>query len=108
MRPRKLLPSDLSGRLVLLLNEGLPKYAASVDRELTAYGRPSPIIRYWLPATVLIFSSGTIARILFNRKEEVLSWVREFGATVRDFYANWVLEPLRKLVGTIRHDEGSE
>jgi nuclear-control-of-ATPase protein 2 len=105
---KTLLPSDLSGRLILLLNEGLPKYAASFDRQLSTYGRPSPIIRYWLPATVLIFSSGTILRILLNRKQDVLNWVREFGATVRDFYANWVVDPLRKLVGTIRHDEGSE
>jgi nuclear-control-of-ATPase protein 2 len=43
-----------------------------------------------------------------NRREELLSWVREFGQTVMDFWANWVVEPTRKVIGTIRHDESSE
>ena len=30
------------------------------------------------------------------------------GATVIDFWSNWVVEPTKKVIGTIRHDEESE
>jgi nuclear control of ATPase protein 2 len=103
-----LRPIDVSDRLIKLLNTCLPKYVTSFNRNLSTYGRPSRLIRYWLPATILILSSSTVLRILVNRKEEVLTWIREFGVTVRDFWSNWVVDPLRKVVGTIRHDQGSE
>ena len=53
-------------------------------------------------------SSGTILRIVTNRKEEIVTWIREFGTTVIDFWTNWVVEPAKKVLGTIRHDESSE
>jgi hypothetical protein len=53
-------------------------------------------------------SSTTILRIAVNRKEEILTWIREVGQTVLDFWTNWVVEPTKKVIGTIRHDESSE
>lgn len=106
--PAILHPGDVSHRLIRLLSTGLPKYVTSFDRELSTHGKPSRLVRYWLPATILILSSSTILRILVNRKEEVITWIRDFGGTVRDFWMNWVVEPLRKVVGTIRHDQDSE
>ncbi|KAF2097378.1 NCA2-domain-containing protein [Rhizodiscina lignyota] len=101
-------PQEVAERLHLLLETRLPNYQASFEEQVKIHGRPSRLIRYWFPATVLLLSSGTILRILVNRKEEILTWVRDFGVTVRDFWANWVVEPARKIIGTIRHDEGSE
>jgi len=106
--PGDLQPKDVSTRLQSLLSSGLPKYSASFNKRLVEHGQPSRIIRYWLPATALFLSGSTILRIVVNRKEEVLTWIREFGVTVRDFWTNWVVEPTRKVIGTIRHDEGSE
>ena len=37
-----------------------------------------------------------------------MTWIRELGSTVIDFWYNWVIEPVRKVIGTIRHDENSE
>ncbi|KAG7129868.1 Nuclear control of ATPase protein 2 like [Verticillium longisporum] len=34
--------------------------------------------------------------------------VLDAAATVRDFWTNWIIEPTRKVVRTIRHDETSE
>lgn len=61
-----------------------------------------------MPVTVGILSSSTILRILVNRKAEVIQWVENLGATIIDFWRNWVVEPSRKVIKTIRHDEGSE
>lgn len=103
-----LKPSSVANRLQILLKEGLPGYTASLNKTVRENGQPSRIIRYWLPASLLILSSSTILRIAVNRKAEITTWIREFGATVIDFWSNWVVEPAKKVIGTIRHDETSE
>jgi nuclear control of ATPase protein 2 len=98
----------LSNRLQSILQEIIPTNVSTSSSLASQYGRPSRIIRYWIPATVLFLSSSTILRIAVNRKEAILAWVRELGSTVIDFWYNWVVEPTKKLIGTIRHDEDSE
>lgn len=75
---------------------------------MTRYGRPSRLVRYWLPATALLLSSTTILRVFVNRKAEIIAWIRDLGNTTRDFWLNWVVEPTKKVIGTIRHDKESE
>jgi nuclear-control-of-ATPase protein 2 len=101
-------PAKLSKRLQQLLQVHLPHHIAA-SRSLTSeYGRPSRLVRYWLPAGVLLLSSSTILRILFNKQAEIIIWCRDLGTTVRDFWFNWVVEPTKKIIGTIRHDKDSE
>ena len=103
-----LKPSDVAARLDSVLTHSLPAYMSNFQAAVREHGRPSPLIRYWLPVSVALISSTTILRIAVNRKEEILTWIREFGHTVIDFWANWVVEPAKKVIGTIRHDEDSE
>ncbi|KAF2268121.1 NCA2-domain-containing protein [Lojkania enalia] len=103
-----LRPADVAERLQNLLAHALPNYTSNFHTVAKENGRPSPIIRYWLPASILLVSSTTILRIVVNRKENILNWIRDFGSTVIGFWHNWVLEPTKKIIGTIRHDEGSE
>ncbi|KAI1660081.1 NCA2-domain-containing protein [Daldinia decipiens] len=101
-------PAVVAKRLQDLLKTQLPQHLGEAEKLLTENGRPSRLVRYWLPATALLLSSSTILRILVNRKQEILQWVSDFGVTVRDFWFNWVIDPVRKVVGTIRHDDNSE
>jgi len=103
-----LKPADVATRLNNLLTHALPGYSANFQATVRENGRPSRLIRYWLPVTVALISSTTVLRIFVNRKEEILTWIREFGQTVIDFWTNWVVEPSKKVIGTIRHDENSE
>lgn len=103
-----LKPADVAERLQYLLHTALPSYTASFNASVKENGRPSRLIRYWLPATALLVSSTTILRIFVNRQEEIAAWIREFGQTVIDFWANWVVEPTMRIIGTIRHNEDSE
>ncbi|KAK3079897.1 hypothetical protein LTS18_003647 [Coniosporium uncinatum] len=107
-RAAALSPADAAQRLETLLTRHIPHYKSTLAASVTAHGRPSPLIRYWLPFTGLLLSSGTLLRLLLNRKAQILAGIRDLGATVLDFWANWVVEPTRKVIGTIRHDEGSE
>ena len=103
-----LKPRDIAKRLDDLLAHTLPAYTTRFQAAVREHGRPSRLIRYWLPLSIALVSSTTILRIVVNRKEEILTWVREFGHTVIDFWSNWVIEPTKKVIGTIRHDEDSE
>lgn len=101
-------PSVLARRLLALLQDGLPGHGVAMARLARKNGRPPRLVRYWLPAAALLVSSSTILRILVNRQDDIINWIRDFGHTARDFWFNWVVEPVRKIIGTIRHDANSE
>ncbi|KAI1119522.1 ATP synthase regulation protein NCA2 [Nemania sp. NC0429] len=100
-------PVIVAERLYLLLDE-LPGTIRMAKELVARNGTPPRIVRYWLPAAALLLSSTTILRILFNKKQAILDWIQDLGTTVRDFWLNWVVEPVRKVIGTIRHDANSE
>lgn len=101
-------PAKISRRLLHILEVHIPNHIESSQSLVSQFGRPPRLVRYWLPASVLLLSSTTILRIFVNRKAEIVSWIGDFGATVRDFWLNWVIEPVKKVVATIRHDKDSE
>lgn len=101
-------PAVMARRLLHLLEARIPGHLAATSKVVTENGRPSRLVRYWLPAGMLLISSSTILRILVNRKADILNWIRDLGVTTRDFWFNWVVEPVRKVIGTIRHDSQSE
>ena len=98
----------LATRLEQLLCKHLPSHAAATEKILNEHGRPSLVTRYWFPALVLFLSSGTLLRVGFNRRARIITWIQDFVATTRDFWNNWVMEPSKKVLGTIRHDQDSE
>lgn len=100
--------SSLSRQLQDILTKHLPAQATTSRSLIATHGRPGIVTRYWLPAGVLLLSSTTIFRILVNRQAELADWLSNFGSTIIDFWMNWVVEPTRKIVGTIRHSEDSE
>jgi nuclear-control-of-ATPase protein 2 len=101
-------PARLSRRLQHILSVHVPNHNTASSRLASEYGRPSKLIRYWLPAGALLLSSTTILRIFVNRRAEIITWVKDFGSTIKDFWMNWVIEPTKKIIGTIRHDKDSE
>ncbi|KAK3323935.1 ATP synthase regulation protein NCA2-domain-containing protein [Cercophora scortea] len=101
-------PSILARRILAILESGLPGHVESMSSIARENGRPSRIIRYWIPAVALLVSSSTILRILVNRQDDIMNWIRDLGTTTRDFWFNWVVSPIRQIIGTIRHDSSSE
>lgn len=101
-------PAVMARRLLFLLEERIPGHIAATSKVVRFNGRPSRLVRYWLPAGLLLVSSSTILRILVSRKADIVNWIRDFGTTTRDFWFNWVVQPVRKVIGTIRHDSQSE
>ncbi|KAF6235019.1 hypothetical protein HO173_006646 [Letharia columbiana] len=98
----------LASRLQEILWLHMPTHTTTSKALATEYGKPSRLVRYWLPGLALFLSSGTVLRILVNRKADIVTWIRDFGTTSIDFWNNWVVEPTKKVMRTIRHDKESE
>ena len=101
-------PAVLASKLQQILAVHMPDHVATSEKLAKQNGRPSRLTRYWLPATILFLSSSTLLRIFVNRKAEILTWIRDVGTTTVDFWYNWIVQPVKKIIGTIRHDEDSE
>ncbi len=101
-------PAVLARRIIQVLESGLPTHVQAMADVSRKNGRPSRLTRYWVPALALVISSSTILRIVVNHKQDIVRWIQDLGVTARDFWFNWVVDPLRKIVSTIRHDSTSE
>ena len=86
----------------------LPDYERLVQVRLRDLGRPRGLLRWWLPAATALLASGAALSVLYQRQADVVGWIQDAGTTARDFVANWVVTPIRKTLGTIRHDKDSE
>ncbi|KAL9112346.1 MAG: hypothetical protein Q9227_003464 [Pyrenula ochraceoflavens] len=101
-------PAALLNRVLQIINEYLPDQSSESAHLFANNARPSPLTRYWLPTLLGLLSSTTVLRILSARRAQLLTWIREFGSTCVDFWFNWVITPIKNLIGTIRHDSASE
>ncbi|KAF2165683.1 hypothetical protein M409DRAFT_67057 [Zasmidium cellare ATCC 36951] len=101
-------PQAVAERLSRVLVLGLSQYTNSTKALVQEHGTPSRLVRYWLPISIAVLSSSTVLRVVVNRQAEIIQWIQELGTTVVDFWHNWVVEPTRNVIRTIRHDEGSE
>lgn len=100
--------SSVAERLIQILDHSLLQHNAAVAKHASENGMPSRVVRYWLPALALLVSSPTILYVLVKRRDSIIDWIQNLGVTVRDFWFNWVIDPIRKVIGTIRHDANSE
>lgn len=100
--------SSVAERLIQILDHSLLQHKTAVAKHVSENGRPSRVVRYWLPSLALLVSSPTILYVLVKRRDSIIDWIQNLGITVRDFWFNWVIEPIRKVIGTIRHDTNSE
>lgn len=101
-------PSVVVERLRHVLEDLLPNQTTLSARTIADFGRPSRAVRYWLPVSVGLFSSSTLFKILANRHREIIMWIVDIGSTTVQFWSNWVVDPIQRLIRTIRHDENSE
>lgn len=103
-----LQPGFVIDRLVYILQDLLPNSKAFSGMSIKTHGRPSLVTRYWLPFALGFCTANTFIKIWISQRAKLLSWVVDIGSTTIRFWSNWVVEPIEKLIKTIRHDEGSE
>lgn len=101
-------PSQIVDKLLHIIDVHIPDQERESQIMSSEYGKPSKWVRYWIPGLALFLPGGTLLRIFVNRREQILTWIRELGTTTVDFWYNWVVDPVKRLIGTIRHDKNSE
>ncbi|KAI9373999.1 ATP synthase regulation protein NCA2-domain-containing protein [Aspergillus egyptiacus] len=101
-------PQSILGELNYILTELLPNYGQLFTRGIIDFGRPSPVARYWLPISIALVSGTTLWKAAREVGPILIDWISNLGSTAVDFWRNWVMNPIVKLVRTIRHDENSE
>lgn len=100
-------PNNLAIRLTKL-SSTFGRNRASFEKQYHQYSRPSRIVRYW-PVCVLAYIIGsTASKYVWNRRQDITTWLGEMVQTVESFWLNWIVEPTRNILATIRHDAGSE
>lgn len=107
-RSQDLEPGFVTDRLAEILRSRLPNSLALSKASISSHGRPSWLTRYWVPFAFGFFTASTFTKVWVSQRARVISWVMDIGSTTARFWGNWVVEPVEKLVKTIRHDEGSE
>lgn len=101
-------PSMLHERLIHILRDLVPRHIASSRTIAREHGQPSCFVRYWLPVSMLLLSASTSFRVVASKRVQILQWVMGIGSTAIDFWSNWVVDPIQRLIGTIKHDKASE
>ncbi|KAE8148857.1 ATP synthase regulation protein NCA2-domain-containing protein [Aspergillus avenaceus] len=104
----KASPGLVAENLHDILFRLLPAYKTNSLKVVSRLGRPSCLVRYWLPISTVALSASTLLRILTNHRHELVRWATNFGTTAVEFWCNWVIDPIHRLIGTIKHDETSE
>ncbi|KAK9237163.1 ATP synthase regulation protein NCA2-domain-containing protein [Lipomyces kononenkoae] len=107
--PRARRPPFLVAQKILVMaSEGLPGQSATHAAVVRRAGKPSVLTRYWPVGVGIVAFSGTIGRILFNRRASIAQWLADASTTVLDFWTNWVVEPAKNIIATIRHDDTAQ
>lgn len=101
-------PYLMAERMIRITDDLLPLQSAVQKQVAKEAGKPSIWIRYWPLALATVTFGGTALRILFNRRASIAQWGRDVASTARDFWYNWIVEPVSNIISTIRHDEEAQ
>ena len=100
--------ADMS-TLSTVLSTSLPAHASLHFNTLAMLRRPSRLVRSWPklvlipPITLLLF------RAVYGNKDTIITSFYQAGETLQAFFADWVIEPIRNILETVRTggDEGA-
>ncbi|KAL8283259.1 hypothetical protein RQP46_006037 [Phenoliferia psychrophenolica] len=101
-------PADLAHSLQHLLQRTLQSHSTTFAATLDALERPSPFTRAWPYLLAVPLSVYLVGQSVYSSRETLRRYANTASETVRGFVVDWVLEPVRKILDTIRHgDDGA-
>ncbi|KAE8374332.1 ATP synthase regulation protein NCA2-domain-containing protein [Aspergillus bertholletiae] len=101
-------PDLVAKQLHDILLRLLPAHNTLALTTFDKHRRPSCLVRYWLPLSMLFLTASTSFKVLKNHHHQLIGWVASAVETTVEFWSNWVFDPIHRLIGTIKHDEKSE
>ncbi|KAK9485640.1 ATP synthase regulation protein NCA2-domain-containing protein [Lipomyces starkeyi] len=101
-------PYVVAQKILAMASDGLPSQSESLAAIVRRAGKPSALTRYWPMLICTVAFSGTLGQILFNRRASIAQWLADASSTALDFWQNWVVEPAKNIISTIRHDDSAQ
>lgn len=100
-------PADLAQSLVHLLTSTLASHDAGFHSSSHTLAPPGALARAWPYLLSVPLVGGIVARTVYNNRASLRLWAQETVSTVRGFLIDWVVEPVRHILETLRGgDEG--
>lgn len=92
----------LSDMLRQFFRDELPKHKSSHITSLDVHRRPHRWTLAW-PRLVLVPPVMLLGiRAAYNNRDSIASNIRDAAQTIRSFWTQWVLEPIRDILNTVR------
>ncbi|GAA6059532.1 hypothetical protein JCM10212_006030 [Sporobolomyces blumeae] len=99
-------PSDLAQSLLFLLSRTLPAHSASFAASTSPLSRPLFLIRAWPYLLSIPLVTTVAARSIYNHRQSLVQYARDAVETAQRFVVDWVVEPVKKILDTVRGGEG--
>lgn len=98
-------PTQLARQLADLLTGTLTAHQSSFRSSSHALAPPSALARAWPYLLSIPLVGGIVARTVYNHRASLRLWAQETVSTVRGFLIDWVVEPVRQILETLRGGE---
>jgi nuclear-control-of-ATPase protein 2 len=98
-------PSDLAHSLSFLLSRTLPRHITAFTSTSSSLLPPSALTRAWPYLLSLPLISYTAGRLVYANRDSLVKFAKESAETARRFVIDWVVEPVKKILETVRGGE---
>ncbi|GAA5843721.1 hypothetical protein JCM9279_000118 [Rhodotorula babjevae] len=98
-------PADLAHALSFLVSRTLPAHVAQHRRVARALAPPGALARAWPALVALPLGTVVVSRFVYARRAQLAQYARDAADTVRGFVVDWVVEPVRHILETLRGGE---
>ncbi|GAA5830250.1 hypothetical protein JCM3766R1_002840 [Sporobolomyces carnicolor] len=99
------VPADLAHSLHYLLSVTFPAHSASFDSSVASLRRPSFLVRAWPYLVSFPVVTALAARTIYNNRQSLVSYAWDGVETTKRFVLDWVVEPVKKILDTVRGGE---
>ncbi|GAA5911094.1 hypothetical protein JCM6882_006874 [Rhodosporidiobolus microsporus] len=98
-------PADLAHSLSYLLTRTLPQHTSAFSTQGAALSPPRALVRAWPYALALPLAAYTAGKVVYRNRDSLEKFAKETVETVKGFLVGWVVEPVKKILETLRGGE---
>ncbi|GAA5970327.1 hypothetical protein JCM3765_003045 [Sporobolomyces pararoseus] len=99
------VPSDLAHSLHYLLSVTFPAHCSSFNSTITPLRKPSFLVRSWPYLLSIPLVTALTARTIYNNRQSLVNYAFDAVETTKRFLIDWVVEPVKKILDTVRGGE---
>ncbi|KAK4058676.1 Nuclear control of ATPase protein 2 [Microbotryomycetes sp. JL221] len=98
---------DMARHLSDLLNRVLPAHHRHTAEVVEPLRRPPFLTRAWPYLLSVPLVGLVLGRTIYSNRDTIVQWFVNAGETARSFLVDWVVEPVKDILQTVRGGEGA-